>query len=46
MKYKRKKSRRHVRCELCTDNRNGNSCASLRKQDAINIEKYNEAVAH
>lgn len=36
MKYRRKKSRRNVRCVLCTDSRYGNSKAQLRPRDMRN----------
>lgn len=44
MKYRRKKSRRHVKCVLCTDNRDGNSEANLRMVDWKNHLNAKEQV--
>ena len=35
--FKRKKSRKQIRCQLCTDNRNGNSLKWKSKEDLKKI---------
>lgn len=42
--YKRKKPRRYVKCNLCTDNRNGNNFHSLHVNTKKQIESAKEQI--
>ncbi len=44
-KHRRKRSRRHVRCVLCTDNRDGNSDATRRRADLVNRQDAEYQIA-
>lgn len=43
MRYKRKKPRRKVKCDMCTDARAGNSASQDRKQDKVGKQHIEEA---
>jgi hypothetical protein len=42
MKYRRKRSRRNVRCKLCTPHRDGNIAKAKKVQDRRNLQRAAE----
>lgn len=43
-KYKRRKPRSKVKCNICTDNRVGNSGQADRKSDKVRKQKIKEQI--